>query len=297
MKKLTAILLALLLACGTMIGCDKETPQNEPAGKETTEQGSKETSPSETEPQMDDVIKDYDQDDSQQGFAIYGKKYYYKGYPALDEASGYTAGDVLILDVKNTTETNYTAAVTVTLFDETGNAIKTETKEFEQFIAGYQTCFLFNSKESFASYTCGLSLTEYTDEVIVDKISYEFVGYQTVDSNGAAMGGQKTANQMDAKIKLTKPSTVPTFYGSATLVIFDSTGEICLVYNRGARYVAGATESFKSVFLNLKDEDGTVTAEEFENEYSYMLFPREVTLGLWSKTDPRYERAKAESGK
>ncbi len=278
MKKLTAILLALLLACGTMIGCDKETPQNEPAGKETTEQGSKETSPSETEPQMDDVIKDYDQDDSQQGFIIHGKKYNYKGNEAFDEYGAYTAGDVLLLEVKNTTDTNYTAAVTVNLFNEAGEKIGTQKREFEQFIAGYKNYFLINTKDSFASYTCDLTLTEYTGEVVVDKVSFEFV-YDNFVSMDVSQGVKNHSEKPKPRFKTSTDSPVPTFDWWSMVVIFDKAGEICVLSDRAGRFFSGTTEDYKDVgWSSFKGKNGTMTPEEFHETYTYICFPQEITM-------------------
>lgn len=300
MKKLTAIILALLLACGTMIGCDKETPQNKPAGKETTEQGSKETSPAETEPQMDDVIKDYDREDSQQGFSIKGKKFYYTGNESLDPRSGYSAGDILILNVKNETTTNYTVQLTVSLFDEEGGKIKTETQEFEQFIAGYQNYFLFDSKKPFATYTCDLSLVEYTGEVIVDKLSYDLEGFREVaapDQEALEQGVQKTTKQNFGRTKLTvQDGYVPTFYGIQMAVVFNKAEEICAIVCTGGRIASGIKEDYSAVPLVIRDEEGVVTPEKFINEYSYIVFPTEVTMGLWAKGTPEYEQAKAQEG-
>ena len=281
MKKLTAIILVLLLAGGTMMGCDKETPQNDPAKNNITEQDSKETT------QTEDVIKDYDQDDSQQGFNIYGKKHHYIGYPALDEYSGYTAGDVLILDVKNTTETNYTAAVTVTLFDEEGKKIKTETQEFKHFIAGFQNYFLFNTKDSFASYTCELSLKENTDEIFVDKLTFDFVykEFESFDMAAAQQGVKKQKKQPEARFIVTQSSPVPSFYEKKIVVIFDSTGEICLIARKSGSHDPSIPEGHITLYpFDLQGENGKLTPEEFKRDFSYLVFPCEIIL----KDSPEY---------
>ncbi len=148
MKKLTAILLALLLACGTMFGCKKD--ESKDGHNETTQYGTTETK---------EITDDYNHVETEQGFSIKGEKYPYQN------------NDVLILDVENTTDTHYTATFTVTFYNEAGEAIKTQEKTIEQFPAKYKQTCLFQPNLQFASYTCEISLEEYTDTVYLSTLS------------------------------------------------------------------------------------------------------------------------------
>ena len=172
MKKLTAFLLAMLFTCGTMISCDKDASYEVSKGNETTQ--------SETSAQTEDVMADYDQDDSQQGFSIKGKTYYYKGNSFYDHYYEYSAGDVLLLTVTNETKIDYEVTVKVTFLDENGEAVNTQSKSFDQYIAGYTNYFLFQSHKEYASYTCDLSLTEISkekkDDIIVDNLTLTYGG-------------------------------------------------------------------------------------------------------------------------
>jgi len=121
MKKITMFLFAILLACSTMIGCQQDKPEDTTDKTEVNQQESTDDKDetAETLPKFEDVITEYDQDDSQQGFSIKGKRYYYKGNAVMDavEARVFPAGEVLILNVTNETDTNYTATLTVTYAD------------------------------------------------------------------------------------------------------------------------------------------------------------------------------------
>ena len=64
-------------------------------------------------------------------FLVKDKKYVYK------------EKDVVLLDITNETEQNLSITITMTYFDEEGEALKTEERFFEQFAAGYQNYFLF----------------------------------------------------------------------------------------------------------------------------------------------------------
>jgi len=286
MKKLTAVLLALLIALGTLTGCKQEPVKGEVNEKETNQQidGGKETQqhnptkddtdPVETFPPTEDFIKDYDQDDSKQGFSIKGKRYSYKGCVMERLARKvYPAGEMLLLNVTNQTDTNYSATLTVTYLDENGEKIKTEKQTFKQFAAGYQKYFLFNPQKSYASYTCELSLTEYTGEILANKISCaginrvfedkDYIWNFYFDNND----NQKYPT-ITAQIKM-ELLPHPEFRYSKLFIIFDNTGEIYMIQKQGNEKVYAATEpgdDYHTVNLYQTTEKKLVWPEELKGE-------------------------------
>ncbi len=233
MKKLTAFILALLLACTAIVGCEKDEPATGNK-QETTQSGKKETTPVETKPPREDVIKDYDQDDSQQGFSIKGKSYYYKGNDVVF-GEVYPSGEVLLLNVANETDTNYTATLNVTYLNESGEKIKTERQTFKQFSAGYQRYFLFRPGTAYDSYTCVISLEEYTDEIVADKISFKFDGFlerrYTIDEL-IQQGDYNRYPSLAVRFSCTE-LTHPQVDISRTFVLFDNSGEIYMIQKMG----------------------------------------------------------------
>ena len=95
-----------------------------------------------------------------------------------DKTYTYGEHDVVLLDVTNETATNYTITIDMTYYDEQGGEIQTETKSFEQFIAGYQNFFVFTPQIPFADYSYTVSATEYTGEVFVTAFDYRFEGLE-----------------------------------------------------------------------------------------------------------------------
>ena len=87
-------------------------------------------------------------------FVVTGEKYAYKNK------------DVLLLNAKNETDTNYTVTIHVTYLDADGTELKTQKQSFEAFSSGGQKYFFFNPNIAFDSYT-------YT----VDKVPYDGVCY------------------------------------------------------------------------------------------------------------------------
>ena len=273
MKKITVFLLAILLACGTMIGCQQDTLQgasneNEAGQQESTDD---KADTDETLPPFEDVIKEYDQDDSQQGFSIKGKRYYYKGNAVMDEfdARVFPAGEVLILNVTNETDTNYTATLTITYADESGKIIKTEKQTFKQFAAGYQKYFLFEPIKSYTSYTCELSLTEYTGEINIDKISCEFANLEERDFWIDTLQMQDDYTKYPSILARfpVKLLPHPELIISRIVIIFDNTGEIYLIRKLGNYTLAAATGSIEDM----------IDCEVYQTTEKKLSWPEELT--------------------
>lgn len=281
MKKLTAIILAMLLACGTLMGCDKDEPHEASKGNETTQ--------SETSAQTEEVSKDYDQDDSQQGFTIYGKKYYYKGNSFMDPYNGLAPGNMLLLTVTNETETDYKATVKITYLDENGEKIKTQSKSFLQYIAGYQNYFLFQPGEEYASYTCELTLTELTDEekadIIVDKIKITCNGLReriTADAEKIFSEGvivEVPTIMMETFFTFTEEVS-PKIVG-AYLVLIDETGEICYIDECGGlSHPQGSFVSEREtdhyIYFDRENRAKAEWPEELKGELTVLMFPTSI---------------------
>ncbi len=283
MKKLTAVLLALLIAFGTLTGCKQEPPKGAVNEKETTQQidGGKETQqhnptkddtdPVETFPPTEDFIKDYDQVDSKQGFSIKGKRYSYKGCVMEQMAPKvYPAGEMLLLNVTNKTDTNYSATLTVTYLDENGEKIKTEKQTFKQFAAGLQKYFLFNPQNAYTSYTCELSLTEYTGEILANRISCAGITrvYET-DSVIWTLCQKNNDFQkypsINAQIKM-ELLPHPEFRYSKLFIIFDNTGEIYMIQKSGNEKAYAATEP----------DDDYHTAKLYQTTEKKLVWPEEL---------------------
>ena len=270
MKKLTAIILAMLLACTAVVGCEKDTPATD-TKTETTQ--------SETSAQSEDITKDYDQDDSQQGFTIYGKKYYYKGDSFYDQYTEYSEGDVLILTVTNETETDYKAALKVTFLDENGETVKTQSKTFTQSIAGYTNYFVFQPGKDYSSYTCDLSLTEIGEEedILVDKLTltYEGTRERILPDNALVLfqGIMKEIPQLKGRTSITWSEQVPLYDVHYLFVLFDNTGDVYLICPFGARTNKLDRVSDYTIYSEHEHRSKVLLPDELKGELNYLVFP------------------------
>lgn len=88
------------------------------------------------------------------GFLVSEKKYDFEG------------NNLVVLNVENKTDKNYSIAIHMTYLDENGVTLKEETKTFEGFAAGWKNYFFFVPEIPFAKFTDTLEPTEYTGECL-----------------------------------------------------------------------------------------------------------------------------------
>jgi len=159
MKKSISFILLTTFILFTLFGCSNiDTPTNTPDDTTAGDNSS--------EPAFIDPIKDYDTIDetSAEGFVIKSKKYDYED------------NNVVIMNVENQTENNYTVTVDMIYCDDGGNEITKESQSFEGFASNWQKYFLFQPNKSFASYEYTLTTEEYGGECLGNKFTYKFAG-------------------------------------------------------------------------------------------------------------------------
>ena len=159
-------------------------------------------------------------------FNVSQKKYDYKG------------NNVMILNVENVSNKAYSIQITADYKNESGTVIKSQTESFEGFAAKWSNYFVFNPEISFVEFDFEISMTEYTDEVLADKIHIEDpvrISVKTLTSAGLRKVAIAKATQKDLKdgsiefdlaayVTSKKPIS---FWMYA--VLFDANGEIITI--------------------------------------------------------------------
>ena len=176
--------------------------------------------PSGGNPSGDNQMGDYDSIVTDKGFEIKGKKL------------SYTKGNknALILNVKNTTDKNYSITLTVNYFASDGvEVIKTEKKTFKGFASGYDRYFIFQPEISYDKYSCSIELTEYSGECLEQYIDvfevktryikHHWLGYS--DDKGNAVWGEAITAQILYKSTYSEPLWVYGYF-----IILDKNGNI-----------------------------------------------------------------------
>jgi len=139
--------------------------------------------------------------------AINAKKYAYNG------------NDILILDVKNQSDENYSVTVIVKYYDENGKLLKKEHDTFEGFAADSSNYFLFQPGIKFDSYTCQAYTEKYEDYCLSKDISLSADSFMIF--NDRIMNFYSTSfkfyinNSLQTDVKL-----------NFSVVIFDTQGNV-----------------------------------------------------------------------
>ena len=164
---------------------------------------------------------------SQQNFLVSQKKVSYQG------------NDVMILHVKNQTDNNYSISIIAKYKDSTETVIKSETKSFEGFAAGYENFFVFQPNINFDTFSFELKTEEFIGIPVAkylvttgtngDKVRLELarskMNLETMvefdDWYTVTSAFFNVANTYDKKL-----------YYSADFVLLDNTGEIYIIDSR-----------------------------------------------------------------
>lgn len=147
MKRTLLLWLACLLVLTVFAGCvaDPQLPEDAGTGTESTPESTDAPQTTVGEPAITE--NEY----IGEGFQMEGQKYVYHG------------DDVLILHVKNVTDTDYDIEITVTFYDENGVKTLRHQKSFAGFAAQWENYFVFLPEKPFEFFRCTIEKTESTD--------------------------------------------------------------------------------------------------------------------------------------
>ena len=189
MKKL--IITLLLLAAMLFTACES-SPSLTPEASASPE-GSLAPSATQTVPPTSAPTSTPDKITDVDGvFNVSQKKYDYKG------------NNVMILNVENVSNKAYSIQITADYKNESGTVIKSQTESFEGFAAKWSNYFVFNPEISFAEFDFEISMTEYKDEVLADKIHIEApvrISVMTLTSDGFIKGKVAIAKATQKDLK------------------------------------------------------------------------------------------------
>ena len=230
MKKILSVILLAVMLTAVFTSCgdapDNTTTQGgENQGNSNQNSTNSSSSIPDKMPTTKIDIENYDSAITSNGFEIKGKKI------------SYTKGNknALVLNVKNTTDKNYSITLTVNYFASDGvEVIKTEKQSFTGFASGYDRYFLFQPNISYNSYTCSLEATEYSGECLEQHINVEKC---TIEHDKRAWIGNTTdgdtvwGEEIGMEYRMTN-SYSETLYFAATFIYFDNQGRLYSIDDR-----------------------------------------------------------------
>lgn len=169
-----------------------------------------------------DNINNYDtvNENVENEFTVKAKKY------------DYEKNNVVILNIANKSDKNYTLTVDVTYHDVAGKVLAKESQSSEGFAANWQRYFLFKPDKAFSSYEYELTTEEFNGECFENKFTYKYIGIRKspsvpIDWSDYTKGlGNGIVGDFMYRYDYSKPLDF-----QYTSVIFDNNGKIYHISN------------------------------------------------------------------
>lgn len=156
MKKLFCILLLVLIL---LCGCVNDTPKEDSLPEYSDPIGEYDTvstvMPEDGESSDNTEVSGIEGSQTEQtenGFSVKYKKYDHEG------------NHIVVMHVENLTDKHYNVTLKGNYLGEDGNVIKTESKNFEGFAAGFSNYFIFTPGMRFDDFDYTMEFEEYTSE-------------------------------------------------------------------------------------------------------------------------------------
>ncbi len=196
------------------------------------------------------------------------------GFVVKEKTFAYDNGNVLVLDVKNETGNNYSVKLFCTFYDQNDKAIKSETKFFEGWSAGYQNYFIFQPNVKFEYYKYQISFNEYSEVCYVNYLNFcSFTGIQLQESKRSSNGNYAPESYIALDCIWEVDNTYDKeLFVSPVYIVFDNKGEIYKIDDRlqSISFPEGHTNHSRRLF---------VTKHLWNKKSSYIL-PEELKGGI-----------------
>lgn len=178
----------------------------------------------------------------------------------------YFENDLVLLDITNETEINYTVTIIGKYLDANGNVLKTETQSFEGFAANYQTYFLFMPKINFANFSYEIDVQPFDGECPASEINI-LDGKRRIDK----WTTQQTMHQLITSIEYQNKSNHP-LTAALTCILFDKNGDIYYICMPGIKEAGAGETAGPSIKMYVQySENDFVYPERLNNDYVEIL--------------------------
>ena len=205
MKKLLCITLATLMLLTALGGCNIQPNQPEvpndnisttppiddddydiiiggntgetnPPEDNPPEENPPEDNPPEENPPEDNTPEDNPPEDNPPATEAPESSQVASGFVAKQKKYDYGENNIIILNVTNQNEKNYSVTINGFYLDADGKVIKSETQSVEGYAAGYEKYFLFNPDTAFESFIFTLTATEFSGQCYEQNWKNTFTG-------------------------------------------------------------------------------------------------------------------------
>ncbi len=248
MKKLLCFALATLMLLTALVGCNvkpvtppDDNPTEQPGTTDpgTTDPGSTDpgtTDPGTTDPGTTDpgtdvtplppVLNDGEAEKTTEHTVGNGK------FVFSEQKFDYKDQNLVLMDVKNETDANYTLKINYVFYDAEGQELLTASKTFEGFASGMQRPILLWHAIAFDSYSYTIETTPYDGVCLGENLTMEYKGLIEAISHH---GGDVMYPTLWGTVEENNQNTTP-HWRCATVILFDNTGNIYGIYTMGMEF-------------------------------------------------------------
>lgn len=231
------------------------------------------TSTESSKPDENSSTSDESQDEKPNvgGFLVMDKKYTYKDK------------NVVIVNVENQTNKNYTVTINGKYLDKNGNVLKTETQTSNQYSANYQGYFLFDPDISFDKFTYTFDTKQSSGPFYAKDIVYVFKGlseWKVPNGDLLAQGDFTQYPHICAGVNMAYKGTTQLFVKS-TWVFINDKGQIVGFGDINEPILSDPNPDFEGeshLQLYYTKEDKLVWPDEFKGEITAILIVRDIQL-------------------
>ena len=273
MKKIFILICAILLSAlvSSCQGNERKPPENLSDPIESYDNVSVFT-PEKDESQTESTnenTENSEEEGEDNGLVVKDKKYEYKGK------------NVVILNVKNQTNKNYSLTVKGIYLDKNGNVLKTETQSSDQYSAGYNGYFLFDPDTSFEKFTYTLETKKAQGPFYAKDIVFSFNGlneWKVVNHELLAQGDRNKYPHIVAGVNIAYKGTEQLFVKS-TWVFINESGVIAGIAELNEPPLCDPDPVFDGeshLPLFYTKEEKLVWPEEFKGTLTAILIIREI---------------------
>ncbi len=174
----------------------------------------------------------------------------------------YNETDLMLLQVKNTTDRAYSVTISGTFYGKELEKPETASKTFEDFASGHKRYFLFNPGFRFERFEYKVETTKHSGDCPSALLTAEFVGLREGYAPGT--GGMKTQPTILGGVVIRNGSKVSLDIGIQYLILFDENGEIFSVSTSGT-------------VQNIEPSDDA----EVEPQYAYSAYQQKDKIKEW----------------
>lgn len=203
------------------------------------------------------------------------------GLIVKDKKYDYKDKNVVILNVKNQTDKNYSVTVKGTYLDKNGNVLKTETQSSDQYSAGYNGYFLFDQDISFEKFTYTIETKQAQGPFYAKDIVFSFNGlneWKVVNHELLAQGDRNKYPHIVAGVNIAYKGTEQLFVKS-TWVFINESGVIAGIAELNEPPLCDPDPVFDGeshLPLYYTKEEKLVWPEEFKGTLTAVLILREI---------------------